>query len=227
MYKLTNEQILENQQKSTVHYYMIGGTISLFFTFLIAFEIFIGYNNLIKTADGLGFMLSIIAVLILALGTVVLYFFEFKYKNNISKISSEIVKILRFSSKSLCLEYFDGHKKEIPYKEFINGKLTIKVGFANVLREADYKTMSEFFDNAYEYIQNVMKKSKKPKVYPVIHIIKGSDEDFLQFVIDPEIADIKALLEDWRKNMTEYYKANYPDSLKNEGEKVKIDGGDV
>ena len=226
MYKLTNEKILENQQKSTVHYYMIGGTISLFFTCLMAFEIFIGYSNLIKIAHGLAFILSIIAVLILAVGTVVLYFFAFKYKNNICKTKSEIVKILRFSSKSLCLEYFDGHKKEIPYDELLSGKLTIKVGFANVLREADYKTMSEFFDKAYEYIQNVMRNSKKPKVYPVIHIIKGSDEDFLEFVIDPEIADIKALLEDWRKNMTEYYKTKYSPEGKR-GEKVKIEGGDV
>ena len=224
-HKVAGEEVLAKDRISTRNYYYAIAILGLVGAIILSF-VLIFFDTPQKLLQSYAY-LTVVIIYILILGSIgfcicgliagIIYARKIPRKDE-----DYVINYVHINPNGIVLKYFDGHKKEIPYKEFINGKLTIKVGFANVLREADYKTMSEFFDNAYEYIQNVMKKSKKPKVYPVIHIIKGSDEDFLQFVIDPEIADIKALLEDWRKNMTEYYKANYPDSLKNEGEKVKI-----
>ncbi len=211
-HQIADIKLLQRERKSIMNYYLTGGFMYLggvvimlyiFLYFNAPATIFHKYSYLVAL---LIIVLAIVGMVLLILGFLISVIYAFKKSNNAENI---IEKHIYFTPTEIVLEYFDGHKKEIPYDELLSGRLTIKVGFTNVLKEANYKTMDEFFDKAYEYIQNVIKKSKKPKVYPVIHIIKGSDEDFMEFVIDPEIADIKSLLEDWRKNMTEYYKTRY------------------
>ncbi len=211
-HKVAGEEVLAKDRISTRNYYYTIAILGLIGAIILSF-VLIFFDTPQKLLQSYAY-LTVVIIYIFILGSIGFCIYGLIagiiYARKIpQKDEGYVVKYVHINLDNIVLEYFDGHKKEIPYEEFLNGKLTIKVGFTNVLKEANYKTMDEFFDKAYEYIQNVIKKSKKPKVYPVIHIIKGSDEDFMEFVIDPEIADIKSLLEDWRKNMTEYYKTRY------------------
>ena len=224
-HKVAGEEALARDKLSSRNYYLAGGGLLLGGATVLMYIFII---LCINPPNILGSFSYIALVIIYSsiLGSIGLCLYGFIisiiYAQKILREDDNyLVKYVHINPHSIILEYFDGHNKEIPYEELLNGKLTIKVGFANVLKEANYKTMDEFFNNTYEYIKNVIKKSKKPKVYPVIHIIKGSDEDFMEFIMDPEIADIKALLEDWRKNMNEYYKTRNSPVVKKDKKTLK------